>query len=177
MSLSFFERVDRARNRGGEPADDRPQEVDYLLESTEQLGYRVGEPLGNVDDYSQYPDSREGLLLPSATPLLVSIVDSDVITDVSDLSTEMNVSESVLTDVLEFHHIDLPRESDKQPSPYVAIQADNGEQKVNKREFTDDFLTAYTLYVVGGMGVGELSELLEESERDIKTALRQHGLL
>jgi hypothetical protein len=177
MSLSFFEQVDRARNRGGEPADDRPQQVDSLLKSAERLGYGVGEPLGNVDDYSNYPDSREGLLLPSATPLLASIVDSDVITDVSDLSTEMNISESVLVDVLEFHRIDLPRESDKQPSPYVAIPTDNDEQKVDKREFTDDFLTAYTLYVVGGMGVDELSELLEESEREIETALRQHGLL
>lgn len=176
--MNFFDRVTEAQDRGGDAADSRPSGVDSLIEQNERLGYGNGQPLGNVDSYNQYPDSREIFFWPSTGPLLASIVDSEVVRDVSDLSEELDFSENVLVDICEFHNIDIPEESDYTPSPYINVPCYDGEERrINVVEYDSDYMTGYVLYVGAGLSVKEISQLTEDTERDVRRNLSRHGLI
>jgi len=175
--MNFFDSIQSAKDREAEPREDRPAMVDGLLENDETLGYKQADPLGNVP-YSEYPTNREELLLPSTTRILQSIANSDVVTDVRDLSDELDVSASVVGDAVDFHRIDLPMESDQTPSPLVELpDGDGGTVTVDKTEFESDFITAYALYVTAGLSSDEIGTLTDKSERQVRAVLREHSLL
>lgn len=176
--MNFYNAVETAKDRGGDPAEDRPSGVNQLLEQDETVGFQEGDSLANVG-YDSYPQDRESLYLPNTTGILTSIIAADKVKDQEDLADELgfNRGSQTVADALEFHAIDLPEQVDYSPSPYVDIPTADGDKRVNLTKFGDDFYTAYTLYVGAGLSVSEISQLVEEPERDVRRGLASHGLL
>ena len=176
--MNLLDRVEQARNRGGDARTDRPEAVDELLQEAEQLGYENGQPLGNVDEYDQYPDSKEEYYWPEAGPLLASVVDSEPVRDVNDLSEELDFSATILADMCKFHNISIPRESDYEPSPHKDVpDGEGGTTSINTNQFSESFPVAYHLYVTLGMGVEELSTFLDRDSHDVRKHLNRHNLI
>lgn len=176
--MNFYQAVEEAKDRGGDPAEDRPNGVSELLENDETVGFEEGQPLANVG-YSSYPDDREGLYLPGTTGILTSIISAEKVRDQEDLADELgfNRGSQTVADALEFHSIDLPEQVDHSPSPYVDVPTSEGDKRVNLDKFADDFYTAYTLYVAAGLSITEISQLVENDEQEVRRSLAGHGLL
>nr|WP_155821710.1 hypothetical protein [Haloferax sp. BAB-2207] len=173
-----------AKQRKGDAADERPNSVEVMLENSETLGYRNGEPLAEgVESYDAYPQSREEWFMPETGAVLQSIAESKTVYDMLDMADELGTTAyketgtSALEDALDLHGISIEGtvpESEKE-TPLRLPDAEGGTITVPRE--APDWPTAYHMYVTLGMSVDEMATLLDVSYNEVYSTMSDYGMV
>jgi hypothetical protein len=166
MTLSTLDAtaVADARDRGGGPREDRPEEAEKALNVEDaRVGFQNGTPLLERD-YGSYPTGQE-ILRPSARDALEAVATHDRVGDVSDIGNELRANESTVQTALDLHGIDPPTDGgsfDTVAADEIAVPLHGTVQMDHLRTpLYDDARLLGHLYITIGYGVGEIREYLE----------------
>ncbi|QRV15462.1 hypothetical protein JMJ58_00740 [Haloterrigena salifodinae] len=184
----MFDRIAEARERNGQPREERPEEVDEFFEPTEEVGYKQG--LSLLDrSYENYP-SRQELLQPGNGDTLDTLSEHELVTSISDVASELNIRDEVIEKAANLHGVDLSTfeitvDTSNEDTITVPLEGDVAIEHLREPLYEDSRLL-YHLYVQCGMGVEEIAQTLSDSldsvntsvlERDIQQGLIDVGLL
>jgi len=191
-----------ARQRDGEPAEDRSDRVEASLTYDKRVGYRDGLPLVEPSDGLEQSEKRLGedvsslyehyvrgdsLLLPTAGDFLRRLFKADEIESVEDAADELNTDTSTVSKAVSLHGIDVDvaDTSDDDEKTIEELTLPSGERiplaLLAEEPHTDKLLLAQLLSV--GMGVEEialyLSKELDENvtPSDVRRAAEDARLL
>jgi hypothetical protein len=189
----MIENIEAARERDGDPREDRPEAVDAALDiKAERVGFENGKPLLDRP-YEEYPTDP---LKPSASDALEDVARHERVGDVSDVASELATTTETVRTALELHGIDTPKGGatfDRVAEDELEIPL-HGTVNVDhlRTPVYEDARLLQHLYVECGLGVGEMKTLLERQmnrgragdqtrwgvgEDDIRGALEDVGLL
>jgi hypothetical protein len=180
--------VQTARDRDGDPAEDRPDRVDELL-NADQLGYGEGDPLA-AHSYADYPDDATQLSAPKWRDWVESLLSHDRVNSYDDAVEEATPATDQITRRKWREGIQNAASAAQLDVGELFDYGDDGEQ-----DATEDALTALTeswpddavrsdnplvvaeLYAKDGLSTAEIAGLFDCSEDHVRGVLRQCGLL
>lgn len=194
MTLLNAATVEDARDRGGAPAEDRPDRVAKVLEDRETLGYGEGEPLA-AERYSDYPDRPEDLSNPKYYPFCEALMSHPLVGSYSDCVEELTTAtdrasinrwEKALEDAAGAYGLDAPTlfskgEERRKEEPEDRLTELIGFEPPNPS--VENGLLVATLYADLGLSCEEIADLCEDhAEGSVRVAavedtLRRQGLL
>lgn len=168
--------------RKGAAAEDRPSEVEEILEPRERLGYQVEKPILDCD-YSEYPRGDD-ILRPEAGRALRTLADHPLVSGVEDIGDELATDVETVRKAADLHGIDLADETDFDVDVNMSrLHALLGAEWPDGLVRPDNPVTVATLYVEYGLSVGEIADILEEvmdrpvPERMVRQTLTDARLL
>jgi hypothetical protein len=174
------ENLQEARERKGAAAEDRPAEVDEILEPKERIGYKNELPLLDRE-YSAYPEGDD-ILRPEAGKALETLADHPLVSSAEDMSDELGTTTGKVEQAAELHGVAIPDGFDVEVSTSRLDTLVGGipEGMVSPE---NPILTAI-LYVEKGLGTGEVADILEGAtdkhtvrEADVTQTLIDAGVL
>ncbi|MDL0125961.1 hypothetical protein PNQ92_11145 [Halobacterium salinarum] len=156
--------VANARNRDGEPREDRPKEAEKALETEEvRVGFQNGTPLLERD-YTDYP-TGEDILQPSASDALEAVATHEMVGTVADIGHELRADESTVETALGLHGVEPPTDG----ASFDVVDGDEINVPLHGTIDTHHFRTPLYedgrllehLYVRCGYGIGEIRQWLK----------------
>ena len=179
------ETIEAAKQRDGQAADDRGDEVDELL-NTNTLGYRDGDSLVG-DSYEDYPDNKADLTNPNGMKeFLESLFSHNLVTSYDEAITELTGGTADI-------HRRNWKESLKSATRIFDINAEELFQETNDDDNDEDTLTALLeyevaddvaddlliaeLYVEAALSASEIADVLETKEKHVMDRLKHVNLV
>ncbi|WP_225336650.1 hypothetical protein [Halomicrobium urmianum] len=170
-----------ARQRDGEAAEDRPEEVDRVVTPKERVGYEHELPLLDRE-YSEYPGGQE-LLQPDAEGILRNLKEHPRVTSTEDCADELGTTVEMVEKAAELHGIDLPEGGGFDVSiDRSRIDTLLGDEWPEDMRSSDNQITVSALYLKG-LSLFEIATVLEDDgernvrEEELKQILIDAGLL
>lgn len=165
--------LQQARARGGNAAQDRPDEVDEILSPKEKVGWKEELPLLNCN-YSDYPDTDE-LLRPAEGSTLESLVEHDKVRSADDIASELNEDIETVEKAAQLHGVDLPNEEPHEEESRLSELL--GSDIPGAMVSPNNPIVVSILYVTYGLSTEEIADLFTENgsnsilERTIRQTL------
>ena len=180
--------VQTARDREGDPAEDRSERVDELLKA-DRLGYGEGDPLA-ADSYANYPDEPTQLSAPKWRDWVEALLSHPAVGSYSDAVQEATPSDDQVSVKNWREAIQSAAKASQLDAGELFDLGDDGEQEpaedplaVLTEEWPDDAvrsdnpLVVANLYAGRGLSTAEVALLFDCSESHVRGVLRQCGLL
>lgn len=179
--------VTNARQRDGDPAEDRPDRVDELL-NADQLGYGEGDPLA-AHSYADYPDDATQLSAPKWRSFVESLLSNAVVNSYDDAVAEVTPAADQITRKKWREAIQNAARAAELDVGELFDYGDDGEQDATEdalaaltESWPDDAVRSDNPLVVAdlyesGLSTAEIAGLFECSEDRVRGVLRQCGLL